>query len=446
MTDFEEFWQTIMESAPEKLPARSMLKYEYLVHWARETWQEHNGDRSFVTVWASANCASHLARERVKPGRKLKDKVRYVGATELECPHITPISKFYMPGRKAVLTGSIGAFAFRFEAAGESFDVIFASAHYDNSCHYTASIALVPEEHLNAWHAFQEMCNRAANHLERSQSVYIIGGVNTSFKPNVEWDDVILSESLKADLRSDVETFFTEGVSIYQKLNLPPFRKLLLVGPPGTGKTTLTAAIAKLMLQKKCVVIYVSAADEDGATFDKIHQALEVVASSRHPVLLIVEELDVYLRNEDKSQILNVLDGLESPNNPRGALLLATTNFPEVIDERIAKRPGRVDRIVYIPPIVDDEQAIRMLKRYMGEQWQDDHAEIAPKLVGYTGAFVREVALYARMLAAAARKTEVSLENLEQSAYSLTNQLTTGDNLLPRKAMGFKGNGKVSAF
>jgi cell division protease FtsH len=209
------------------------------------------------------------------------------------------------------------------------------------------------------------------------------------------------------------------------------------VGPPGTGKTTLCAALAKLALSQKRVVVYVSGADDDGASFRKIHHALNVVSESRHPVLLIVEEIDVYLRKDDKAQILNVLDGLETPNNPRGALLLAPTNYPEVIDERIAKRPGRVDRIVHIPMIQDLDQAARMLLRYMGPQWQEDHRQVLHHLIGQTGAFVREIALYARMLAAHNHETAVSLDVLKESVASLSNQLATGYDLQPRRPMGF---------
>jgi len=226
-------------------------------------------------------------------------------------------------------------------------------------------------------------------------------------------------------------------VPIYQELNLAPFRKLLLVGPPGTGKTMLCAAMAKLALKKKRVVVYVSGADDDGASFHKIHHALNVVANAGYPVLLIVEEIDVYLRKDDKARILNVLDGLESPNNPRGALLLATTNYPEVIDERIAKRPGRMDRILVIPPIQDESLAHQMLEHNMGPQWQADHVEVVPDLVGQTGAFVREIALHARMLAAHNQQRVVDLPTLKQSVASLTSQMNTGDDLMPRRTIGF---------
>src|SRR5690606_24568783 len=130
---------------------------------------------------------------------------------------------------------------------------------------------------------------------------------------------------------------FSEGVEIYKKLRLAPFRKLLLAGVPGTGKTMLCAAMAKLAIQKGRIVVYVSGSDRDGATFEKIQRAFQAVAAARFPTLLIVEELDAYLHGEDKARILNVLDGIESPNNPKGSLLLATTNYPEAIDERLVK-------------------------------------------------------------------------------------------------------------
>ena len=67
------------------------------------------------------------------------------------------------------------------------------------------------------------------------------------------------------------------------------------------------------------------------------------------------------------------------------------------------------------------------------------------QLVGQTGAFVREIALHARMLAAHNRQREVDLETLKQSVASLSNQINTGEDLMPRRAIGF-GSKRSNGF
>jgi hypothetical protein len=77
----------------------------------------------------------------------------------------------------------------------------------------------------------------------------------------------------------------------------------------------------------------------------------------------------------------------------------------------------------------------------MGAQYHPEHDLVLDELIGQTGAFVREIALHARMLAAHNRQTSVSLEVLQKSVYSLSTQLSTGDDLLPRRRIGFGERG-----
>lgn len=415
------------------------MQYERLVQWARDVWQERWPDRPYVTIWASAECSNKIAQSQIKSGRRLRGKTRYMGLEALDCPVVVPISDYGSRGKKMVLTATAGAFAFKFDSEGEGdFEVIYASSYFDDDVQDLTAVAVVPEDKLETWAAFEFACARAVRpRIRRRRDMYIIGGTDAFFDPTVEWEDVILPEELKGKLLDDMEAFFTKGVDIYRQLKLPPFRKLMLAGVPGTGKTMLCAAMAKVAIAKGRIVVYVSGADRDGASFEKIQRALQAVTAANYPVLLIVEELDAYLQGDDKARVLNVLDGIESPNNPQGALLLATTNYPEAIDERIAKRPGRLDRIFIIPPIEDEEHAEKMLRHYMGDQWKDEHMMIVPRLLDQPGAFVREVALHARMLAAHEHKTEVSADMLEQSVGSLLRQLRTeGDFLTQRRPLG----------
>lgn len=413
------------------------MQYERLVEWARELWEERNPGIEYKTIWASAECSNQVAQQQIKPGRRMRGKAKYDGMEQLECPVVTEISDYGARGRKMVLTSTSGAYIFKFTATEKDepdFEVIYASSYFDEDGQDLTSIALVPVDRLETWASFEMACARAVRpRIKRRRDVYIVGGTDAYFDPTVDWEDVILPDDLKDRLLDDMEAFFAQGVDIYKELKLAPFRKLLLAGVPGTGKTMLCAAMAKLAIDEKRVVVYVSGADRDGASFEKIQRALQAVAAAQYPVLLIVEEIDAYLQGDDKARVLNVLDGVESPNNPKGALMLATTNYPEVIDERIAKRPGRLDRIFIIPVIEDEEQAERMLHHYMAEQWQEDHAAIVPDLVGQPGAFVREIALHARMLAAHEAQTTVTLDLLEQSVDSLSDQLKSGSDFLTRR-------------
>lgn len=419
------------------------MQYERLVTWAQEAWETRSPGREYVTIWASAECSNQIAQNQIKTGRKLRGKAQYKGFELIDCPVIVPISDCGTRGKQMVLTATSGAYVFKFkDAKGKPFEVLYASSYFDDDVQDLTAIALVPSEYLDTWAAFEFACARAVRpRIRRRRDVYIIGGTDAFFDPTVDWEDVILPEDLKKHLLDDVEAFFSEGVEIYKKLRLAPFRKLLLAGVPGTGKTMLCAAMAKLAIQKRRIVVYVSGSDRDGATFEKIQRAFQAVAAARFPTLLIVEELDAYLHGEDKARILNVLDGIESPNNPKGSLLLATTNYPEAIDERLVKRPGRLDRIFVIPTIQDEVQANAMLRHYMGEHWQESHVAIVPQLVDQPGAFVREVALQARMLAAHERKTVVELEMLEKSVETLSVQMhQERDFLMQRRPMGLGYN------
>lgn len=436
---------------PRKKDKGDEMRYERLVEWATQEWESRYSDAPYMTIWASSECSNKIAQEKVKINRKLRGKARYAGFEEVESEVVVPISDYGSRGQKMVLTATAGAFIFKFtdSETDETFEVVYASSYIDDDVQDLTAVALVPEGRLDSWANFESICAKAVRpRIRRRRDVYIIGGTESFFDPNVSWDDVILEDNLKTAIMDDVEAFFTEGVDIYRKLKLIPFRKLLMAGVPGTGKTMLCAALAKHALNQRRIVVYVSGSDRDGATFEKMQRAFQAVASASLPTLLIVEEIDAYLRGDDKARILNVLDGIESPNNSKGTLMIATTNYPEAIDDRVFKRPGRLDRIFVVPTIEEEKIAEQMLRHYMSDQWVDEHAGITHKLLKQPGAFVREVALHARMLAAHEHKTEVTLDMLESSVDSLLRQMKMdGSFLQQRRPLGLSSsNSRRSGF
>src|SRR5690606_30716483 len=118
-----------------------------------------------------------------------------------------------------------------------------------------------------------------------------------------------------------------------------------------------------------------------GANFFKIQQALAISVNSQRPTLILLEEIDSFLNDKQKSMILNVLDGVESFENEHGTMLIATTNYPEAIDDRVLKRPGRLDRIYIVPPAQSEDIVEHMLRLYLGDMWQEEHVEMTKRLI-----------------------------------------------------------------
>ena len=88
-----------------------------------------------------------------------------------------------------VLTSTAGAFAFKFSLDGEPFEVIYASAYFNDDIQNLNAIALVPEDRLETWAAFEFACTRAVRpRIRRRRDVYIIGGTDAFFDPTVDWE------------------------------------------------------------------------------------------------------------------------------------------------------------------------------------------------------------------------------------------------------------------
>ncbi|MEO1286943.1 MAG: ATP-binding protein [Chloroflexota bacterium] len=343
------------------------------------------------------------------------------------------------------LNESTGTYIYHFTDDTSPVEMVIASAYYNDDLWNRVTLACVPQAYLPLYYAFHKACMAFAY---PDDDIMVIGGRNRTMKATVNIDDIILSNALKNSILSDVRTFFERGASVYREMGLNPFRKLLLAGVPGTGKTMMCNALAKWALDQGYRVIYVSSAqrgmgEEDGAQFWKVESALQSASYADRPalIILILEEMDAYPKAGDKAIILNVLDGAEGAQNPHGTLLIATTNYPEAIDERVIKRPGRLDRIYIVPPIEDDAQATAMLERYLKHLWQDDHAKLASKLVGYPGAFAREVVVFAVTQMIANNSTTLSYDELLTSYEMLQAQLQERDAFITAQKSNTEPNG-----
>lgn len=417
--------------------------YEQIGQWMQRTYVPTQKQEMTIT-FGSAACSNLETLSYVPQEFSVGDGFVYTGYSQTACDMITPITLFQ--DKKA--GRFIGALLFHFthKETSETFDALLVSTW--NEHHNELVMVCFPGKYAANWITFEDECDRIqSTGMAYQREVFVIGGVHRSLKTNITLDDIHLPPELKTSIINDVDSFFEKGAAIYQELNLKPFRKILLAGVPGTGKTMLCSALANRALKKGLFVIYVSGSNIAGSEFWKIHRALEVASNSDKATIVLVEELDTYMHEDTRAQMLNVLDGSETPMNPHGTLLIATTNYPEKIDNRVMKRPGRLDRIFIIPEMTNEEDAEKMLRQYLGKAWREEYRGIVPELLNRPGAFIREVALYALTIAAYQHSNELTLEILEESLDSLIGQIEAKENFLTShrdREMGLlaQGNGK----
>ncbi len=432
----------------EPTPGKT-LKSDLIAEWIKTEWMPLHPEQNLITAWVTSHTTDARVLSKLDPAFELPEGFRFLTYDEIDCPLVSRIDRLDYDGN---INGQNGAFVFHFvvEETMKTVDVLVVNTHYSEDGDYQTALASVPDSFLVVWAAFTAECDRVAYAREPNDQVIIIGGRADSFVPKVEWDEVILPAKLKTDILEDVQSFFTKGIEVYKRLNLKPFRKLLLAGVPGTGKTMLCSALAKWALGQGYMVIYISSAqkaqnDQYGSTFGKIQYALSVAAYSKYPTLILLEELDAYLHEDEKALILNVLDGSESTIGEKGTLLISTTNYPEAIDERVLKRPGRLDRIFIIPETRAQVDVEQMLHNYLGAMWRDEHKALVPQLIGYPGAFIREVAIYALTQLAYDDLTELPLAMLQDSFRGLKDQIEARDKFLTQREVGFvPANGSLN--
>ncbi len=154
---------------------------------------------------------------------------------------------------------------------------------------------------------------------------------------SASFDNLILYGDLKQQIRTDLEQFFAMRQT-YEEYGIPWKRGILLVGPPGNGKTHTVKALINA-LKMPCLYVKsfraerVPEEDNIALVFDRARKSA--------PCILVFEDLDSLLTPQNRSFFLNELDGFATNV---GIVTLATTNHPEKLDPSILDRPSRFDR------------------------------------------------------------------------------------------------------
>jgi ATP-dependent Zn protease len=237
------------------------------------------------------------------------------------------------------------------------------------------------------------------------------------------FENLILDGTLKQDLRDDLTGFFAAR-DAYDAHGVPWKRGLLLIGPPGNGKTHAVKALVNAV-GRPCLYVK-SFTCEDRVDSTNIRIVFDK-ARKMAPCILVLEDLDSLLTDENRSFFLNELDGFAAN---RGIATLATTNHPDKLDPAIVDRPSRFDRKYHFPlPAVAErlayiarwEESMRPALRLS----EAGRTRVAEQTEGFSFAYLKELSLAGMMAWMASPRAGAMDEVMAVQVTALRNQMSS---------------------
>lgn len=239
----------------------------------------------------------------------------------------------------------------------------------------------------------------------------------------IHFDDVAGEDEAKESLTEIVD--YLHNPKKYTEVGASMPKGLLLVGPPGTGKTMLAKAVAGeanvpffSMSGSEFVEMFV------GMGASKVRDLFKQ-AKEKAPCIVFIDEIDAIGKkrdgqiggNDEREQTLNQLltemDGFEGNN---GVIILAATNRPESLDPALT-RPGRFDRRVPVelPDLAGREAILKVHAKKIRLADDVDFHTIARMASGTSGAELANIVNEAALRAVRSDRTFVTQADLEES-------------------------------
>jgi ATP-dependent metalloprotease FtsH len=239
-----------------------------------------------------------------------------------------------------------------------------------------------------------------------------------AIKSDVSFDDIGGINDVKIELEEIID--FMKNPKRYKSFGARLPRGVLLVGPPGVGKTMIAKAVANAadvpfyyQSGASFVQIYV------GMGAKRVHE-LFAAAKKNAPSIIFIDEIDAVgkkrdgQRNDEReatlNQLLTEMDGFEGSS---GVIVVAATNKIDVLDSALL-RAGRFDRRIFVELPTKKERESILMKYLSKVPHELDVKVIANMTVGFNGAALAALVNEAALLALRQNDFHVTLEHFYQ--------------------------------
>lgn len=252
----------------------------------------------------------------------------------------------------------------------------------------------------------------------------MVSGAEMVERPDIGYDDVAGLEEQKQSVREAIELPLNSP-ELFKKVGVEPPKGILLVGPPGCGKTLLAKAVANHTDATFIRMVGSELAQKYIGEGGRMVRELFSLAKEKAPSIIFLDEIDaIGAKRLDGStsgdrevqrtlmQLLAELDGFDLLENVK---IIAATNRPDILDEALL-RPGRFDRIIEIP-IPDDAGRKAILQLHI-EKMSTKKLQlktIVDKTTGFSGAEIKATCVEAGMIAIRQGRSFIKQEDFIES-------------------------------
>ncbi|HNW83166.1 MAG TPA: ATP-dependent zinc metalloprotease FtsH [bacterium] len=240
----------------------------------------------------------------------------------------------------------------------------------------------------------------------------------------IRFKDVAGVDESKEELTEVVD--FLKRPALYTKMGAKIPHGVLLVGPPGTGKTMLAKAVAG---EADVPFFIISGSDFVemfvGVGASRVRDLFNH-AKEKAPCIIFVDEIDAVGRqrgaglgggHDEREQTLNqLLVEMDGFGSDAGVIVIAATNRADVLDPALL-RPGRFDRQVYVPmpDIKGRELILKVHAEKIRMEGDINYVDIARGTPGFSGADLANLLNEAALLAASKTLTGVTMNEIEEA-------------------------------